>query len=467
MDFTYKLKYSNVCFPLFFRVLVAFQIYQLTGEIEAMKAACEAGGVEGCMRYVESKRDEWKDVPLNVAVIGNSGVGKSSYVNAVRSLTADDEGSAPVGVIETTKEPRSYQHPNNPMLKFWDLPGVGTKEFPRSTYLSKIEVDRYDFFQLITADRFTENDTWLGIEFRKRNKKFFFVRTKIGLDISNNQQAHPETHNEEAVIDNIRQSTEAELSENGFEDVPVFLIDNYQLDKFDFENLKKQLIADLPDLKRTSLIFSLHSTSEQMIKLKVKELRSRIWRSAALSATAAAFQIPRLSFAVDRIIITGQAAFYFKQLGLDPESLKRTAKLYSVDYEEMQSIVSKELSNRGVDAATIESMTSTVMSMINHCLPLAAKAAAQESERVYLPLIRSLIAAPLLFGGTYWALNFVLDKFEEVAVAVIKSVGLPLVDGIAAGVPDGDSVLNSGPFQVLGVAFLSLAVAAFYLRRAE
>ena len=80
---------------------------------------------------------------------------------------------------------RSYSHPNNPLMKFWDLPGVGTNEFPKNTYLSKIHIDGYDVFLLITATRFTENDTWLANEFRERNKKYFFVRTKMGIDVSN------------------------------------------------------------------------------------------------------------------------------------------------------------------------------------------------------------------------------------------------------------------------------------------
>jgi len=228
-----------------------------------MKAAWQNGGVDGCRSLLETKRDEWKNIPLNVAVIGNSGVGKSSFINAIRGLTADDEGAAAVGVRETTMEIRSFPHPDNPMMKFWDLPGLGTNAFPKATYLSKIGVDRYDFFLLITADRFTENDTWLGNEFHKRNKKYFFVRKKIGVDISDSKKAHPRTHNEYAVLEEIRQSTEYHLRKDGCEYVPVFLIDSYELNKFEFEKLKQRLIDDFPELKRSALILSIQSTSEQ------------------------------------------------------------------------------------------------------------------------------------------------------------------------------------------------------------
>ena len=119
--------------------------YDFQSDLEELKKAFEFGGVEGCRSMLERKRDEWKTIPLNVAVIGNSGVGKSSFINAIRGLTADDEEGAAVGSTEITAEIRSYPHPNNTMLKFWDLPGVGTDCFPRSTYLADIEVDKYDF----------------------------------------------------------------------------------------------------------------------------------------------------------------------------------------------------------------------------------------------------------------------------------------------------------------------------------
>ena len=70
---------------------------QVTSEAEEAEAAWEAGGLEGYRRLLERKRDEWKNVPLNVAVIGNKGVGKSSFINAIRGLRADDEGAAAVG----------------------------------------------------------------------------------------------------------------------------------------------------------------------------------------------------------------------------------------------------------------------------------------------------------------------------------------------------------------------------------
>lgn len=105
-----------------------------------------------------------------------SGVGKSTFINCLRGLEAEDEGAANVGVVETTTEPRAYEHPDFPNLKIWDLPGknsfflllfhrtnhpfilgVGTPNYPRSCYLEKIQFERYDFFLILCRTRFTGN----------------------------------------------------------------------------------------------------------------------------------------------------------------------------------------------------------------------------------------------------------------------------------------------------------------------
>ena len=383
-------------------------------ELEELKDAHSSGGVEGVRTLLERKRDQWKQIPLNVAVIGNSGVGKSSFINAIRRLTADDEGAAKVGVKETTVDIESYPHPNNPLLKFWDLPGVGTDRFPRQTYLSDIEVDRFDFFLLITADRFTENDTWLGKEFRRRNKKYFFVRTKVGADISNNKKAHPKTHNEGDVMRDILESTEEHLKENECEDVPVFLIDSYKLTKFDFEQLEGRLIEDFPKMKKAALVLSLQTTSKEMVQLKVAELRSRMWKLAALSGVVAAIPVPGVSIIMDIAIVTEEAEFYYTQLGLDETSLKRYAKLTSTDYRKLKSVVDSYLGCIGM-----EGVRKLVEEITKRGAPVVASAVVEEGSR-FIPFIGALIAAPLSFGGTYYAMKLVLDKMERVALKVVE-----------------------------------------------
>jgi len=368
--------------------------------LDDLNKAFAAGGVEASRRLMERKRDEWKNMPLNVAVTGSSGVGKSSLINAIRRLTGDDDGAAPVGVKETTVDIQSYSHPRNPLLKFWDLPGVGTDRFPRETYLSGINVDRYDFFLLITSDRFTQDDTWLGEELHKRNKKYFFGRTKMGNDISDNKKAHPKTHNEDTVVREIRDDIKQHLRANRCPEVPVFLIDSYKLKKFEFDQLEHRLVSEFPNLKRSALVLSLKATSIEMIQLKVKELRSRASTIAGLSAAVAALPIPGLSTAVDLGIVTGEANFYSKQLGLHE----------SVGDKELKTIIDDIKSTSLKESSYVEAMR-------------------------LIPLIGLFLTAPTSYAGTYHVLNKLLDKLE---IAGLKVVTAAAERAAAAAAEDSD-----------------------------
>jgi len=392
---------------------------------EDLTSAFKSGGVEACRRLLERKRNEWEHLPLNVAVIGNSGVGKSAFINAIRHLTGDDEGAADADVTEGTADIRSYSHPNNPLMKFWDLPGVGTNEFPKVTYLSTIHIDRYDVFLLITATRFTENDTWLGNEFRIRNKKYFFVRTKMGIDVSNNKKTHPRTHNENEVISRIRASTEQHLRENGCEVERVFLIDSLKTSKFEFNQLEHYLVEEFPNLKRTALIMSLHDASREMIQLEVARLHSRMWKVAALSGSLALIPVRGVSVAIDFGFVAREAKIYFKQLGLDQASLERHASLTSADYQQLQVVVKNSL---GCTDISVESIKKLLSEVSKRSTPLMASAAAKEYSMVLSPMIGSFVGPPVSFGGTYSALKLILHKMESVALEVItfaaQSVGV-------------------------------------------
>ncbi|XP_053373604.1 interferon-inducible GTPase 1-like [Mercenaria mercenaria] len=139
---------------------------------EKVRQSFRDGGVPDVKKKIFDNIDNWKDIEINIGVTGNSG--KSSFINALRGLSSDDEGAAEVGVIETTKTATPYPHPQNEKLILWDLPGLGTPIFPRGTYLSDVGADRVDYFIIISADRFTENDLWLADNMKQKKKMFCF-----------------------------------------------------------------------------------------------------------------------------------------------------------------------------------------------------------------------------------------------------------------------------------------------------
>lgn len=129
------------------------------------------------------------NTPLNIGITGESGSGKSSFVNAFRGVDHRDGKAAPTGVVETTTEVKAYPHPAYPKVTLWDLPGIGTTKFPADQYLKHVGFEKFDFFIIISDTRFRENDVKLAKEIQKMGKKFYFVRSKVDNDLQNAQRS--------------------------------------------------------------------------------------------------------------------------------------------------------------------------------------------------------------------------------------------------------------------------------------
>ncbi|CAK0864316.1 unnamed protein product, partial [Prorocentrum cordatum] len=65
----------------------------------------------------------------------------------------------------------------------WDLPGVGTPNFPQQTYLRNMGIRHFDLVVLMTASRFTESELMLVGELERWGVPYFLVRNKADFDV--------------------------------------------------------------------------------------------------------------------------------------------------------------------------------------------------------------------------------------------------------------------------------------------
>ena len=168
---------------------------------DALKKNNPALAIEKIQEYL----DKQNNTTLNIAITGESGSGKSTFINAFRGVDNKAEGAAPTGCVETTSVVTPYPHPNYPNVTLWDLPGVGTTKFPADQYLNHVGFETFDFFIIISATRFTENDVKLAQEIQRMKKKFYFVRSKIDSDLYNerrSQREFSETETKKLIKDN-------------------------------------------------------------------------------------------------------------------------------------------------------------------------------------------------------------------------------------------------------------------------
>ncbi|ROL47789.1 Interferon-inducible GTPase 5 [Anabarilius grahami] len=291
------------------------------------------------------------NVTLHIAVTGSTGAGKSSFINAIRGLQPDDVSAAPTGAIETTMIPTMYTHPTMLNVKLWDLPGTGSHKFKAKKYLKEVKLETFDFFIIISSERFKENDIMLAEAIKESKKLFLFLRSKIDNDIQAESQR--KGFDEQKVLSQIREDCHRNLKDMG--NPNVFLISSFELHKYDFQTLIDTLEKQLPAHKRDALVLSLPIYSSKILEKKIETFMKQSWSAAAASGCIAVAPVPGLSIACDAAILLGFFTKCYYAFGLDDESIDKLSmrvnnpSLKSVRNSPLVvAIGQKKLSNRVV-----------------------------------------------------------------------------------------------------------------------
>uniref|UniRef100_W5LSH0 Immunity-related GTPase family, e4 n=1 Tax=Astyanax mexicanus TaxID=7994 RepID=W5LSH0_ASTMX len=363
--------------------------------------AIRASG-EPTLEKSQQQIDHLFNVSLNIAVTGEAGVGKSTFINAYRGLKDDDEGAAETGVTETTTEPTPYNHPTIPNVVLWDLPGVGTPNFKTKTYVKKIQMDRFDFFIIISSARFKENDLILAKDIQKRKKRFYFIRSKIDNDIDNEKKK--KTFNKEKTLSEIKKDCQESLKELG--DPPVFLINSDNLSEFDFEKLVSTLNSELPEHKQYALLQSAPVTSVAMLEKKVDMFKKLIWAAAVVSGGIAAAPVPGLSFACDTAIVMSFFTRCYHAFGLDDRSLKKLSE--RVNKPELKNLEKAPLLKELAASSAVRMGGSAVGEFLCSLVPVAG----------------NIAAATISFTMTRDILQNGLNMLADEARGVLREAGL-------------------------------------------
>ncbi|XP_065803827.1 interferon-inducible GTPase 5-like [Labrus bergylta] len=357
--------------------------------------------------------DKDQNVPLNIAVTGECGVGKSTFVNAIRGIDNKDEKAAPTGCVETTMEVKPYPHPNYPNLIFWDLPGIGNAGYPAANYLKTDEFKKFDFFIIISADRFKENDVKLAKEIQKMEKKFYFVRSKIDDNVHNEKISQTE-FNEEWTLIQIRKNCIQGLQDLRLQSPQVFLVSSVDLTLYDFPLLVETLKEELPELQKEAFLLAMPNISLDMIKEKKKTFKAKVKYWATLSAAVGAVPVPGVSVAVDTALLVGVVTTYVLGFGLDIPSLKRMANYSGVPYEELKEVIMSPL-------IATELTPELLLRLLVQFGSLALLLAAEEGFR-FIPILGIPVSMGLSFAFTYSSLNIILDMIADDAEKVFTRV---------------------------------------------
>ncbi|XP_068696113.1 interferon-inducible GTPase 5-like [Montipora foliosa] len=374
-------------------------------EMEELQREIDESGVSNIEEFLRKRLDRWREVEVNIAVTGDSGAGKSSFINAIRELYEDDEGAAQVDVTECTKVPTAFDHPTNPNIKFWDLPGIGTPNYPDlETYVQKVELEKYHAFLIFTATRFTQYDLQLAVKIRAMEKKFFFIRTKIDDNVR--AESRKRSFDENTMLTKIRHDCLENLGDLLSKEEDLFLISNHEPSNWDFARLTAAILDALTRYQRESMTLSLGKaitrSSREIFQRKVDVLKGRILMVSGASAAAALVPLPGLSVAVDAALILRELSLYRSQLGL-PE-------IGSAEFTRLHFATREKVVKVGL---------TTAAQLSGFLAPYAFEAAVEEATR-YLPYVGFAIASGMSFAATYYALYRLLGTVEEAALCVLR-----------------------------------------------
>ncbi|KAI6030361.1 interferon-inducible GTPase-domain-containing protein, partial [Pisolithus marmoratus] len=132
------------------------------------------------------KRVQYKEGLFHFAVAGVAGSGKSSLINAFRSLRNKEAGAAATGITETTRVFNRYPDPNPQYPLVWyDIPGAGTLKIPDWQYFNAQGLYVFDCIIVLFDNRFTMTDVAILSNCARFNIPAFVVRSKADQHIRN------------------------------------------------------------------------------------------------------------------------------------------------------------------------------------------------------------------------------------------------------------------------------------------
>ncbi|HLV40955.1 MAG TPA: GTPase [Brumimicrobium sp.] len=347
----------------------------------------------------EKDLESYNNAKIKCGIIGRSGTGKSSLINAIAG-----EHVAEVGEIETTMNIKEPIEANG--LLFYDLPGCSTSNFPKEEYIKEFSIKEFDCVILVTADRFYEDDLYLIQELIKIKKPVFIVRTKIDFSIERGLKrgvSAEETY--KIVYDNLVENLE------GNEVNGIYLTSADYPKEYDFSKLLEDIFFSLNDFKKERFIADINITSERILVEKRKIAEKIVVRHSALAAANGLNPIPGVDIGVDLALLVKMSKEVQTIYGLGKE--QQEFNLQFLDKKSAKFIASKVLqyTSRYGGREAIMLLLTKVGSTI------ATKTASK-----WLPFVGQVIAAGIGFKMTSWIGNDMINEAEEIAVETFEAL---------------------------------------------
>ncbi len=361
--------------------------------------------IDDLFKEANQQREAFENAKVKCGIIGLSGAGKSSLINAIAG-----EKIAPVGSTEQTMEAQSYFHNG---IEFVDLPGCGTQKWPQNTYISDLALEQYDCFIIVTHTRLYEADTFLLRELKtKKGKPCFIVRNKI--DSAIHDEEHDNQLTEEETISKVKNNI---LNSIHPETATIYLTSARHPTKWDLPKLIEAISFSQAGVKRDRLIAGMAAWSKSAIKEKTGVARKIVSWSALASAANGINPIPLTDVAVDVSVLTIMCKKINAVYGLSAEQLEY---IEGTDPSLSKSVEFNGLKQNILKWVTKYAVAEGVMAVLKN---MGGKIIIKNISK-FLPFLGSIISAGIGYKMTTAFGEQYIEEAETQAENLLETVTL-------------------------------------------
>ncbi len=354
---------------------------------------------EEAAELLRKKVREFDEAKVRCAIIGNSGSGKSSLINAIVGKRV-----AMTGPTETTFDKKEYHHGG---LTFVDLPGCGTPRRPQATYIHDMELLSYDVFLIVTAGRFTENDLFLYRELTKAKKHCFVLRNRLDEAINAAQRDNglSEVDTRSVIMANIRENLAPNPPER------VYLTSAWHPQSYDLPDLLNDILEVLSGVKKDRFAADMATLSRSALEEKKRVAEEVVKLHAALAAANGFNPIPGVDIAADIAILMEMGKKISHIYGFEKDQLDFIKAL--LDPKAWAVLTGK------VAQFTLRYIAADGIAMLIRQL---AKRATVKQASKWIPFVGFLIAAGIAWKTTYAFGEQLLDDAHQLAEEILNKM---------------------------------------------
>jgi small GTP-binding protein len=257
--------------------------------------------IDKVAQSITEQLNEQKKVKVKVALFGQPGAGKSSLINRILGRKA-----AQVGVeTDKTITADSYEHNGITLV---DLPGYGTKNFPKENYFDRFDIPEFDLFLCVSSGKLHQADTEFFHQLLKVGKVCIFVVNK-----------HDELWEDGVSIEILEQRKRDDIRKHAEHDVEVLFTSCRANTGVDV--LNETIRQNLDAAKQERWARGAKAYTLQFLNEKKKACEKYVSYAAAASAANALNPVPGADVAVDLGILTKLFAEIRTDFGLDDDFL--------------------------------------------------------------------------------------------------------------------------------------------------